>query len=149
MRTNEYIGYWWLPSLPDNKIAGTIKITTENKITLELFGVLQKPNDFRNDKSHEIILGSTIDGKLITICQANCCNSKKYNIDYFLIGVHFSKLEEMKFFKALVKFHLKIQCIDFVCLLKFCLHTLKYNTKSMCDPLRNETTQKFTFKKKN
>ena len=77
MRTNEYIGYWWLPSLPDNKIAGTVKITNENKITLELFGVLQKVNDFRNNKSHEIILGWTKDGKLITICQANCRDSNK------------------------------------------------------------------------
>ena len=121
MNTNEYTGYWWLPSLPDNQITGTIKITNENKITLELLGVLQKSgerlnifaNEFLNNKSHEIILGLTIDGKLITICQANCCNSnynfsgwssEKYNIAYFLIGVHFSKLEEMKFFKALVKY---------------------------------------------
>jgi hypothetical protein len=123
MTTNEYTGYWWIPSFPDNKIPGSIKISEQNEITLELLGTLPRSDErlhgeWLDNKNYEIILGFTREGELITIFQANCChwsdnypgiNSEIYNINYFLIGVHYRKLEEMKFFKLKVRYsHLSI-----------------------------------------
>ena len=123
MTTNEYTGYWWIPSFPDNQIPGSIKISEQNEITLELLGTLPR-NDERlhsellDNKTYKIILGFTREGKLITIFQANCChwshnypgiNSEIYEINYFLMGVHYRKPEEMKFFKLSVRYsHLSI-----------------------------------------
>ena len=123
MTTNEYTGYWWIPSFPDNQIPGSIKISEQNEITLELLGTLprndeQLHSELLDKKTYEIILGFTREGKRITIFQANCChssgnypgiNSEIYNINYFLIGVHYRKPEEMKFFKLGVRYsHLSI-----------------------------------------
>lgn len=126
MTTNEYTGYWWLPSLQDDQVPGTIKISEKNQIRIELLGVLQKGNEtlnnendeLLNSKKHEIILGFTKNGKLITIFQASFfgsnnnypgINSETYNINYFLIGAHYRKPEEMKFFKLGVRYsHLSI-----------------------------------------
>jgi len=123
MITNEYTGYWWIPSFPDNQIPGSIKISEQNEITLELLGTLPR-NDERlhsellDNKTYEIILGFTREGKLITIFQANCChwnhnspgiNSEIYKINYFLMGAYYRNPEEMKFFKLCVEYsHLSI-----------------------------------------
>ena len=33
-----YKGYWWLPSAPDDRVAGVLTVKTDGDLCLELFG---------------------------------------------------------------------------------------------------------------
>jgi hypothetical protein len=62
---------------------------------------------------HEIILGFTKDGKLLTLVESRRFNftlpcpgiiNQKYRVSVALLGVHFNKIEEIKFFKLSVEY---------------------------------------------
>ena len=63
----EYWGHWWLPENPDKKVIGKLTISYNNKATLELHGFLQDNLEDNLNFILSIVLGSSSDGKLITL----------------------------------------------------------------------------------
>ncbi len=59
--TIEYKGYWWLPSTPDKKVAGTLKYIPNDSIRLEVIGSLGTDdeilNELHGDESISVIHG--------------------------------------------------------------------------------------------
>lgn len=101
----EYKGYWYLPSDPDNAIAGIVAYLPNERITLELFGGFDNSflGLFVDNKQESVIYGKTSDAKEITLLQCNkysSLNSKadfpivRYDCDYMIIGKHINGLDE-------------------------------------------------------
>lgn len=38
MENRVYKGYWWLPSVPDDQVAGTLTVEPDGDLRLELYG---------------------------------------------------------------------------------------------------------------
>lgn len=60
-------GYWWLPSSPNDKVAGVLTYTPNESIELELIGQL-KPNisaleEYMSRQSEDVIFGCSSDSK--------------------------------------------------------------------------------------
>ncbi len=85
MRLNETIethGHFWLPSRPENKVVGFLRISETGESTLELFGSLQKDDD-ESHKLH-IILGAVDKGGAVTL--KGCLISEENRTWNFEIG---------------------------------------------------------------
>lgn len=113
MELLEHIGFWWLPSNPENQVTGIMKSSDEDGIYLEILGSFGTGKQLLEDSSHEVILGFTKEGKLLTLIEAVTINStlpcpgivsQKYRISLAFLGVHFNKIEEIKFFKLEVEY---------------------------------------------
>jgi hypothetical protein len=63
------VGQWWLPDDPDNRVAGTLKISRETRPTLELIGSFHDLNDIQREVQIPIVLGLS-NGKYW--CLAEC-----------------------------------------------------------------------------
>lgn len=77
MKNIEYSGYWWLPSEPDKKIAGTLKFTNDEGIKLRLIGSFL--NFYTAGKmpiNIPIILG-IVHKNIMTLCNSiNSCSRR-------------------------------------------------------------------------
>jgi hypothetical protein len=116
MEDVEYSGLWWLPSNPDNKVAGTLIFSNQEGIELRLIGSLEDlDNDsFRNlPKTYPIVLGLTGGGKLITLSTCMSAGftkgitgflSQNYSIDLCFMGAHFSEEHQLKFSKFEIQY---------------------------------------------
>lgn len=113
MELLEHIGFWWLPSNPENQVPGILKSSDKDGIRLELLGSFGTVKQLLEDSSYEIILGFTKEGKLLTLVEAVTLNStlpcpgissQKYRVSLAFLGVHFNKSEEIKFFKLEVEY---------------------------------------------
>ena len=106
-------GYWWLPSKPDNKIAGILTYTPNEKIKLELIGTFDSKhiNILFCDKNSDenIIHGITSDSKKVTLINCHSYASLNlscpfpivnYNCQFLIIGKHLKNFEEECFYKA-------------------------------------------------
>jgi len=101
------IGYFWLPSDPENKLAGILNIQDGGNITLELLGVFGKnPSEKLNLWYFDVILGDIEEYGEVTLIDSKYSKSKKHghakqknNIecDYALIGAFFENKEELQF----------------------------------------------------
>lgn len=107
----EYKGYWYLPSDPDNAIAGILTYIPSESIKLELIGTFEKSTigiiTFSERKSIDIILGITSDAHKISLI--NChpgggsynfsCSFPitKFSIQYCLDGIHIEDFKNKKF----------------------------------------------------
>ena len=107
----EYKGYWYLPSDPDNAIAGILTYIPNESIRLELIGSLGKSKtdviNFTQRTNEDIIWGITSDAHKITLI--NCMPSggklnlscsfpiSKYSIQYCLDGIHIERFIDEKF----------------------------------------------------
>lgn len=111
----EYIGYWWLPSNPSVKLPGIMKVSDEDGICLELLGTFRSITslEINSHDDCEIILGFTNDGKFLTLIESRNFNfvlpslgitTQKYQVNSFFIGVHFSKKEDIRFFKLSIEY---------------------------------------------
>jgi len=100
----EYKGYWYLPSDPDNKIAGILTYIPNESIQLELFGTFE--NEFLTFSYRDIILGITSDAHKISLI--NCYPYGSYNfscpfpitkfsIQYCLDGVYIENFKDKRF----------------------------------------------------
>ena len=110
----EYKGEWFLPSDRVNRISGTLYYDVDKGISLELF------DDFAgapiipisSNQEYDIILGLTSDSKEITLYKTFISSrsgihlvqnqeagtpSSKYIVNYVFEGVHFDKVEDIKF----------------------------------------------------
>lgn len=100
----EYKGYWYLPSFPQNKVAGILTYYPNEKIVLELIGSFDDslPVLFEN-KEEFLIYGTTSDAKEITLLQCFRYVSVnfsanfpivRYDCNYLLIGKYINGLDE-------------------------------------------------------
>lgn len=106
----EVIGYWWTPLTSQNRVAGLLKFTPGEEITLKLFGHIS--NSFLEMKSEEVILGVVEGGLQITLHKCSRASTmvgsghpiEEFSILNCLLGAHFEQAESFKFNK--VKIHL-------------------------------------------
>jgi hypothetical protein len=113
MDNREYPGFWWLPSNPDQKLAGVLHFSNQGDIILKLIGSFQPPHDYYKSDQEEnnIILGITYD-KLITLAGCSCDSlrgsyiyQQQYRSNLVFIGLHFQTEEEMIFDQISVKYN--------------------------------------------
>lgn len=101
----EFKGYWYLPSNPDNAIAGVVTYFPNEKIGLELFGCFDNSITglFFSGNEEPIIYGKTSDAKEISLVNCSQYSSLnfsadfpivQYNCDYMIIGKHINGLDE-------------------------------------------------------
>lgn len=112
MESLEVIGSFWLPNNPSAKVAGILKFEQPDWPRLELIGAFE--STFSNpEKSHEIILGLSRDGKFITL--TNCQETSRtfasvgmetttYTGLFVFVGRHFDRIAEINFSKAWLDF---------------------------------------------
>jgi len=106
MEEFEYKGIWWLPDNPEKQISGTLTFTPSEGAVLDLIGSFEDIKDMNKMLEPEIILGTTSNGKNITLHK--CFETKSsvslpgFQISSFyanviFIGAHFQKSEDIKF----------------------------------------------------
>jgi len=103
----EYKGIWWLPDNPEEQICGTLKFSPKEGAILDLIGSFNDPKKIVGEmQKFPIILGTTVDGKEITL--TNCSETTstmhipgiKTSSFYSRLvfkGIHFKKLEDIRF----------------------------------------------------
>lgn len=106
----EYKGYWYLPSDPDNKVAGILTYIPYECIRLDLFGTFEESaiDFFTSSKAgKDIIWGITSDAHEITLI--NCSSGggsynfscpfpiTKYSVLYCLDGIHIENFVDKRF----------------------------------------------------
>jgi len=98
-------GYWWLPSLEENKLPGTLTFSQEDGAFLETVGVFSTEMTTQIEQPI-IILGITQQGKPITLykCFYNQwtypligLGGGKYRVRFVFEGVQFDSEEKIKF----------------------------------------------------
>jgi ApeA N-terminal domain 1 len=102
----EIRGYWFLPSNPENQIAGILKYGLDG-IDLQLFGTFTEKGIYVGETDKfDIVLGITEEGE-ITLhdgfqirMKMTRITSTQLTFNKMLIGKHFSKKEEMQFHSA-------------------------------------------------
>ena len=114
-----YKGYWWLPSAPDNQVAGTLNVEEDGDLHLELYGCLgQEGNRFDFEReSDKVIYGRCYapNGHMKDISLFECHSAIRmnfsssfpitlYSCQYALIGFHTLSMKEHVFYEAHVSF---------------------------------------------
>lgn len=101
----EYNGYWYLPSAPENRVAGVLTYYPNEKIVLELMGCFGEYSwgIFKESIQEDIIYGRTADGRDITLIN-NIRSLKinsgadfplvRYTCNFMVIGKHVKGLDE-------------------------------------------------------
>lgn len=110
----EYRGFWYLPSDPENSVAGTVTYYPNERIILELIGSFGDSlmDVFKDNKEETILYGKTSDAKDITLIQ--CRQSFSLNLsarfpilrftcDYMIVGKHILGLDEKCQYWAMVR----------------------------------------------
>ena len=131
----EYKGYWYLPSFPNNKVAGILAYYPNEKITLELIGCFDDAllSLFSNNEEM-VIYGETSDAKEITLFQCFQCSSVnfsadfpivRYNCRFIIIGKHVNSLDE----KARYWVSFRIPELTYWCHPRALRHFGKYDEK--------------------
>jgi len=104
-------GYWWLPSIPNNKIAGTFHYSPDQFQFLKVFGSFY-PNDIFSSSKREspsIILGEDEKGNKITLIVISFGKNYRnpsssfpliqYQISYCIKGIHLTNIDDLIFNK--------------------------------------------------
>lgn len=113
----EIKGYWWLPSSPDDTVAGILTYIPNESIKLELIGQLKPKSlavkEFIVREDETVILGLSSDAKEVTLI--NCFPSggslnfscqfpiQRYKCQHLVIGAHITSLETPLFFKTQIQ----------------------------------------------
>lgn len=112
----EYKGYWWLPSSPDNEVAGLLKYEPKEQIKLELFGKFGADDesvfDIIDQTDENVIHGKLENGKDVTLLKCHPSVSinfssfpiTSYTCIYCLIGKHYMSLEDVGKYRMAVHF---------------------------------------------
>jgi hypothetical protein len=110
----EYKGYWWLPTDPDNKVAGVLTYYPNEKIVLGLLGCFGEYSlaILTGNDQEDIIYGKTAENKEITLInniRALKLNFSadfpivRYTCNYMVIGKHVKGLDEKRSYWATVR----------------------------------------------
>ena len=108
-------GYWWLPSSPDDKVAGVLTVEPNGKVLLELMGAFDlagKSFDFEGNIV-DAIYGRCYapNNNMKDISLMDCRSAITYNFSssfpltrytcrYALIGIYAESMDSQEFFKA-------------------------------------------------
>lgn len=110
----EYKGYWWLPSDPNNKVAGVLTYYPNEKIVLELLGCFGEYSLalLAGNDQEDTIYGKTAENKEITLIN-NIRSLKinfsadfpivRYTCNYMVIGKHVKGLDEKRSYWAMAR----------------------------------------------
>ena len=110
----EYRGFWYLPSDPENSVAGTVTYYPNERIVLELIGSFGDSlmDVFKDNKEETILYGKTSDAKDITLLQCRQSFSLnfsarfpilRFTCDYMIVGKHILGLDEKCQYWAMVR----------------------------------------------
>ncbi|OLE53288.1 MAG: hypothetical protein AUG51_13805 [Acidobacteria bacterium 13_1_20CM_3_53_8] len=111
----EYSGLWWLPSNPENKVAGTLIFSNQDGIELRLIGSLEGFEDLNNNnlyQVHSVIWGLTDGGKSITLSECLAAGlkiglpgfvSRDYRIHLCFLSAHLTE-EQLRFRRLIVEY---------------------------------------------
>lgn len=115
-----YKGFWWLPSSPDDQIAGTLTIEPNGKAYLELLGEFRVSNELEavfERRYAPVIYGRCYapNSYMKNITLIDCHSATKLNFSssfpitrfssrFALIGIHIDSMDNASFFKAHVDF---------------------------------------------
>lgn len=97
----EYKGYWYLPTAPEDRVAGVLTYHPNEKIILELMGCFGEYSWSILTKREEdpVILGRTADGKDITlinnILKFRKCYAASLNLTFRFISLTMSSSSSM------------------------------------------------------
>jgi len=102
----EYKGIWWLPDNPQKRISGTLRFAPGKGAILDLTGSFKDIKDMNKLFKPEIILGTSAEGKNITLYK--CIEVKStlsipglltssFDATVVFVGAHFQRGEEIKF----------------------------------------------------
>lgn len=117
----EYIGQWWLPNEPENKISGTLKYNHKDGAVLELIGSFENRKDRYENTKPLVILGTSSDGKDISLHGCFLFSSQgiyqgfticSYFADMVFVGTHFHNTEDIKFKNMNVRFSYFAEWVD-------------------------------------
>ncbi|MCQ2167184.1 MAG: hypothetical protein MJY69_00745 [Bacteroidales bacterium] len=108
-------GYWWLPSKPEEKIAGVLTFNGKDPSTLELFGCFESFNSQNYRKfdpdACEVILGFTQRGIKYSLLNniRSSFSTSSYEICTFttniiLEGIHINDMRQQCFFGEILSF---------------------------------------------
>lgn len=108
----EFRGQWWLPDTPEDTVAGVLSFSQKKGGKLELIGSFDSVFD-KGHGEHPIILGTTVDGKLVTL--QKCWETKRvapfpgfestdYLVHFIFVGDHIPTEEAIRFNKLQAKF---------------------------------------------
>jgi len=113
MQSIEYSGLFWLPSNPDNRVAGSLSFTDEDGITLQLIGSFGELDTFESTKAHPLVLGLSTNGKKITLTHCIAMSKKVsmpgfyiegYRGNFCFVGGHFQEPNELRFRRLAVRY---------------------------------------------
>lgn len=107
----EYEGVWWLPDRPNRHVRGTLKFTPDAGAVLDLVGSLRHISltdrrDLDREFERDIILGTSVDGKSVTLYScfelrssgtAIGIESSSLHADSVFVGAHFEKPADIRF----------------------------------------------------
>lgn len=115
MQDLECSGVWWLPTNPENRMAGTLTFSNEGGMRLNLTAWSKQIDEILAHQSriYPLILGVTHEGELITLC--NCRETsfqsssagigvQRCLVETAYVGAHFSELTELRFHKFDVQY---------------------------------------------
>lgn len=100
----EYVGNWYLPNKKDKKVHGVLKISSKNRVSLEIYGSLTKLSSFQDIEDIDIINGFTTEGKKVTLINNSQEEfsvsipgivTNKYESQYVIIGHEYKSIEEI------------------------------------------------------
>lgn len=103
----EYKGYWYLPTEPEDRVAGVLTYTPNERIVLELMGCFGEYSWSILSKKEEepVIFGRTADGKNVTLIN-NIRSLKinsgadfplvRYTCNFMVIGKHVKSMDEKR-----------------------------------------------------
>ena len=113
-----YKGYWWVPSNPDDQVAGTLTIQPNGVVKLELIGAFElEDNSIDLEREDAVIYGHCLapnkHAKEISLFDCHSASTwnpslpftlTRYTCRYALIGAHVEAMSTPSFFKAQVNY---------------------------------------------
>lgn len=123
----EIKGYWHLPDKEDNRVAGILYYTPNERIRLELIGSFEEPMEyiksFGDEDAHleDLIYGEDQNGNAVTLVGCNRYGSinfdasfamSKYTVVYVLKGVHLERSNSRIFNKIKIRIPLLTQWVN-------------------------------------
>src|SRR5208283_2473050 len=107
-------GHWWLPSRPEERIAGTLSYSRDAGVRLELTGVFSSPEfdsvGFLSQPRSvrlELVLGSDADSQPFTLHKLDLLqlsSTSAFRVSYLLVGKHFLSPDEIAFGSARIQY---------------------------------------------
>ena len=113
MESIEYSGLWWVPSNPENAVAGSLTFTDDDGVTLQLIGSFGELDSLESTKAHPLVLGLSTNGKRVTLtdCVATSKNvsmpgvyTEVYRASFCFVGGHFQEPNELRFRRLAVRY---------------------------------------------